>query len=498
MGMPSLPTQPTIQRIIPAQGPIRGGIEVTLLGTNFKPGLNVKFGASLSLCSHVWSESSIVSYLPPAVQAGPVLVTLVDSTTDENGNGDNNNNNGGGSDGNVNGVDAGGVVGTHQIFTYTDDSDRQLIELALQIVGLKMNGKLEDAKNIAKRIIGNTSNNNNNNSNGNSTTASAGGGATDQLQQHYHALQQELHDTSSAWLTQPTSTNTKEQTLLSFLSCLQLPHCPITTPNWSLTTPEGQTMLHLAALKGYSKLTLFLLLNGCKVEFFDSNGFTPLLFALWCGEREVVEVLVKFGAKLHSRFVGVGGSKVRVEDCCDANVLDLIDLCFGGAGVESGLGAGVGGNETVTGVGEKVGERVNDVQRRPSSDSFESMYDDDVNDSLTVAVAASTGVGVGASAVGGVASGTAGVFSQFIHGSHQSSHVRSSHHHHAHHSHHSHPHRGQQHGSNANMDEAIEFEDDVEEEAMLDTEVATSPVFSPFSSAVDSVDEDNHNNEDNC
>ncbi|KAK7678243.1 hypothetical protein QCA50_018815 [Cerrena zonata] len=131
---------PSIQRIIPAQGPIRGGIEVTLLGFNFRPGLAVKFGSNNALATHCWSETTIVTYLPPASQPGQVLVSFENH---EN-------------------MMLGGAQ-QQQVFTYTDDTDRQLIELALQIVGLKMNGKLEDAKNIAKRIVGSDNNNSNNN-----------------------------------------------------------------------------------------------------------------------------------------------------------------------------------------------------------------------------------------------------------------------------------------------------------------------------------------------
>ncbi|KAL6449896.1 MGA2 Protein MGA2 [Candida maltosa Xu316] len=140
---------PSIQKIIPAQGSIRGGIEVTILGFNFRPGLSVKFGANQALATHCWSETTIVTYLPPAAQPGQVLVTFENQDHSMMGG-----------------------LQQQQIFTYTDDSDRQLIELALQIVGLKMNGKLEDAKNIAKRIVGTDTNNTGNNTNSSSTNTS--------------------------------------------------------------------------------------------------------------------------------------------------------------------------------------------------------------------------------------------------------------------------------------------------------------------------------------
>ena len=134
--LPLNANRPSIQRVIPAEGPINGGIEVTLLGFNFKPNLVVKFGENVALSLQHWNESTIVTYLPPAAQAGPVDVTIMDP----------------------NDPDHHLMEMMHPtnkvIFTYVDDTDRQLLELALKIVGMKMNGKLEEARNVAKRILG--------------------------------------------------------------------------------------------------------------------------------------------------------------------------------------------------------------------------------------------------------------------------------------------------------------------------------------------------------
>ncbi|RKP07093.1 hypothetical protein THASP1DRAFT_4896, partial [Thamnocephalis sphaerospora] len=40
------------------------------------------------------------------------------------------------------------------LFTYVGTSDRALMELALQVVGLRMTGRLEAAHQIAMRIVG--------------------------------------------------------------------------------------------------------------------------------------------------------------------------------------------------------------------------------------------------------------------------------------------------------------------------------------------------------
>ncbi|ODQ47905.1 hypothetical protein PICMEDRAFT_15780 [Pichia membranifaciens NRRL Y-2026] len=288
---------PTIRRIIPSQGPIRGGIEITLLGSNFRPGLIVKFGRNVALATQCWSDSTIVTYLPPASQAGPVLVTFEDANYDfTNSN-------------------------AHQIFTYTDDTDRQLIELALQIVGLKMNGKLEDAKNIAKRIVGSNqmdssqqSQQQQHQASPNSTMSLADVPLNQQLQLNWMAVaSNKIKELSK-------STLNHEEILIKFLSMIKIPNSLISSPNWAVCNSEGQTMLHLACLQNYSKLCHFLMKNGSRVDYKDRNGFTPLHFAFIGGNRKIINLLNKFKANTSSKLE----NGVLLSHIADSNVLDLI------------------------------------------------------------------------------------------------------------------------------------------------------------------------------
>lgn len=290
------PNQPTIQRIIPGQGPIRGGIEVTLLGSNFRPGLIVKFGANQALTTHCWSDSTIVTYLPPVSTPGQVLVTFENVP---NGN-------------------ASKQVSPQQVFTYTDDTDRQLIELALQIVGLKMNGKLEDAKNIAKRIIGNS--NDGSSSNQSSPTGDVSGTRTNNNQLD---IDQDWYSKATETVKQlsQSSSNT-EEVLLKFLSLLDLSNSPVTSPNWAVCTNEGQTLLHLAAIKDYYKLVLYLINKGSRIDYKDVNDFTPLHLAFMNGNREIIEVLVRCGANVNNKI----RSHVTLEKISNSNVLDMISV----------------------------------------------------------------------------------------------------------------------------------------------------------------------------
>lgn len=280
---------PSIQRIIPAQGPIRGGIEITLLGFNFRQGLAVKFGANQALATHCWSETTLVTYLPPASQPGQVLVSFEDH---EN-------------------VVIGGPP-QQQIFTYTDDTDKQLIELALQIVGLKMNGKLEDAKNIAKRIVG-------------TDNSSISGANTTSPSPNQHTMNQaniEWFDSAHKAVERLTKSDlSTEEILINFLSLVDLPNCPIIIPNWQLSNGQGQTLLHLASLKKYSQLIKFLITHGCKIDVKDNQGLTPLFLASMCGYRDLIQIFITCKSNWNLKL----SNDKFLKDYCDLNVLDVFN-----------------------------------------------------------------------------------------------------------------------------------------------------------------------------
>lgn len=310
---PSLPvtmlqndTAPCIQKIIPAQGPCRGGIEVTLLGYNFRPGLIVKFGAKNALATHCWSESTIVTYLPPCAHPGQVLVSF------------------------ENELPSNSVAPPlHMVFTYTDDTDRQLIELALQIVGLKMNGKLEDAKNIAKRIVGTEKVNGSTDQTGaaNSNTQCEDSTeiqdiSSEGYQNSTGTLYQKWYDNAHRAVQDLTRSNlSTEEILINFLSLVDLPNCPIIIPNWNLANGQGQTLLHLSTLKNYTKLIAFLISHGTKIDVRDGQGLTPFFFALLSGHRSLMELLLSYKPNWNLKL----SNDKYAQDYCDLNVLDVFE-----------------------------------------------------------------------------------------------------------------------------------------------------------------------------
>ncbi|KAL1941977.1 hypothetical protein VTO73DRAFT_6507 [Trametes versicolor] len=257
----SLPT-PRIHRLIPSSGPTYGGIEVTVLGANFHPSmqLNCVFGGSASTSTQRWSDNTLVCVLPPSTQPGSVHVWFEGLPKEEDGS-------------------------PPCLFTYTDETDRALMELALQVVGLKMTGKIEDARNIAMRIVGNT-----------------GGPEPDPSMSSSSAMQLSSQADLPRHLLLGSAGDSGdfEKLLLDFLSVLDVPTDAPSDRSASISrqTISGQTLLHLATLAKFPALVKFLLAREIDVDARDQNGCTALCLAALSNSRECARVLVDAGAAL--------------------------------------------------------------------------------------------------------------------------------------------------------------------------------------------------------
>lgn len=252
---------PTIHRLIPNAGPTHGGIEVTVLGANFHPSvpLNCVFGDVPASSTQRWSDNALVCVLPPRATAGVVSVWFegFPKTEDQ------------------------GPPPT--LFTYSDESDRALMELALQVVGLKMTGKIEDAKNVAMRIVGGDN------------TDSQHRANTDNMMQ----LATSTRDLRPLLL-RGSESEDFETMIVKFLSIV---HTPVEAPHSismskaaSHQTASGQTLLHLAALLGFATLVKFLVEHRVELDVRDRNGFTPLHFAAFSRSTECAKILLEAGA----------------------------------------------------------------------------------------------------------------------------------------------------------------------------------------------------------
>ncbi|KAJ3187352.1 SPT3 Dosage dependent suppressor of Ty-induced promoter mutations-like protein [Gaertneriomyces sp. JEL0708] len=248
---------PLVSRIIPAEGPLPGGLEITLLGSNFYDGLTVMFGGIPAVTTHFWSPTTLVCVCPPAPVPGPVPVTFREHPVD--------------------------ICSESQdvvMFTYKDDGDRALMELALQVLGLRMTGKLEDARRIAMRIVADPAS-----ASSDSNVDSGADGrplAMDVLLQHA-GLQSQL------------SKSHIEYIILQIL-------CHHTTPTPEPTTRQGHTILHLAILAGMTSLAKWLITTGFSdIDAMDYGGFSAAHLAAWKGMWGVVKVLLESGARFDVR-----------------------------------------------------------------------------------------------------------------------------------------------------------------------------------------------------
>ena len=68
--------QPTLQNVVPGQGPVEGGIEVVIYGENFMAGMEVWFGVTKSQAVSVFSDQTASAAVPPGLP-GKVHVKVV-------------------------------------------------------------------------------------------------------------------------------------------------------------------------------------------------------------------------------------------------------------------------------------------------------------------------------------------------------------------------------------------------------------------------------------
>lgn len=239
---------PDIQKVVPQTGPVRGGIDVSLFGVHFIDGLIPKFGDNNAVSTIYWSPKSLVTQLPPAKRAGPVIVSFE-------------------------GISTHGA----QIFSYFDDTDRQLIELALRVVGVKMNGKLEDVRDIARRIVGTGT--------GFDSDINSFTGTSQNTQNH------STGPASDGYSSRIPKENL-EPLLLSLIELINSSQTDF-APNWQLRNNEGQGLLHLASILGFETFCCALVSNGAHVDIQDCNGYTPLHFAALNGHDNIVSQLLE-------------------------------------------------------------------------------------------------------------------------------------------------------------------------------------------------------------
>ena len=182
------------------------------------------------------------------------------------------------------------------------------MELALQVVGLKMTGKLEDAKSVAMRIVGPS----NEDTPSGSNAPNAMQLATDTISL---GLQSALHH-MGPW-------SGLENMVIDLLRLLDVQID--TSPGLSLAsamkhkTSGGQTLLHFAAFLKYPALVNFLIEHEANKDAQDNNGYTALHFASLVGSQSCAAALLDAGAT--AEIVNVEGK--TAQELADFNFADL-------------------------------------------------------------------------------------------------------------------------------------------------------------------------------
>lgn len=232
---------PTIHKLIPSEGPRAGGIEVTCLGSGFCQGLEVMFGDSQATTTTYWGDASLVCLLPPAAHAGCVPVTFKHQGVQQM---------------HMQQYPSGLVPKQQTQFKYLDDDEQQLLKLALNIVGHKMTGRMEDAGDVARRIV----------TSGSNTWATSPTQGSNQQRQ------------ASTLNASMLSSVDLETTLLACLDFIDLDDSPF-PPRLNLRRPTGHSLLHFAASLGLRRFVAGLLARGANPDARDKGGYSPMHYA---------------------------------------------------------------------------------------------------------------------------------------------------------------------------------------------------------------------------
>ncbi|CAK7217017.1 SPT3 Dosage dependent suppressor of Ty-induced promoter mutations-like protein [Sporothrix bragantina] len=257
-------SQPVVHKIIPAEGPKSGGIEVTILGSSFYQGLDVMFGDQRATTTTFWGESSLVCLVPPSSIAGHVPVTLRQS--------------------NQRGTTQPFAATTQAriTFKYLDDDEQQLLRAALTVLSRKMTGKIEDAQDVARRIIGSET----------STWGTSGGGTSGGSSA---GSTRNAAGNSNNLALSPGSPNF-ETHLLKVLELIDLDDSSNQTRLNMQRRTTGHSMLHLACVLGMHRFVAGLLARGANPDVRDNGGYTPLHLAALNNQPEIVRRLIHAGA----------------------------------------------------------------------------------------------------------------------------------------------------------------------------------------------------------
>ena len=240
---------PVINKIIPGEGPKVGGVEVTILGRDFWNGMVVYFGTQKAQTTTFWSDCSVVCLLPPSQVTGFVPVTCDRSHTMQ---------------------PLEWVQNQQVLFKYIDDTEQQIMRLALAVIGGKMNGNSKDldisqvARQVLEKHMGN----------GGQTGEPSSGGPM---------------------FNRAATSENLEMQLLKCLDFIDLDDSRYQA-DLDRKSSAGHTMLHLSCSLGYRRLVAALLARGANPNELDNGHCTPLHLAAIHDQPEIARRLMLAGA----------------------------------------------------------------------------------------------------------------------------------------------------------------------------------------------------------
>ncbi|KAI4096106.1 MAG: hypothetical protein LQ344_001169 [Seirophora lacunosa] len=227
---------PMLARIIPSEGPVAGGIDVTIIGEGFHRGLDVLFADAVASKTTVLNSQLMVCVTPPSFQQGLVPVSLRGWNSPE-----------------------------HPLwFRYVDSNEKDLMRLALSVYHHRNTGEQAYAGDVARSII-----------------------------QRYRFQDLQHSEGGAQQQSEPFAMNL-ELAILSIIDLIDQTDS-VVTPCYDATQPNGQTMLHVAASLGYHRLVAGLLARGMNSDLLDRNGMSAMHMACLQGHTKVVRKLLSAG-----------------------------------------------------------------------------------------------------------------------------------------------------------------------------------------------------------
>ena len=257
-GQSSRRPPPTIHKLVPAEGSVTGGTEVTLLGNGFYQGLEVMFGDTEATTTTYWGEKCLCCIAPPAIQPGTVTVVFKHEhhqyasmhTSSQT---------------------------RYPVFTYTDERNVEMMMLALKTLGKNLQHPTDDPYSAAQQVLGGPS------PSFWSMQGGYGGGG---------AVHHRQANGSNRYSVDPVEL---ESNMLSLLDCLDLRG--ISESNGlNARQSTGMSLLHFAASLGLTRFVAGLLSRGAIPDVLDKNGNTPMHHAAMNGHTHIIHRLRLSGA----------------------------------------------------------------------------------------------------------------------------------------------------------------------------------------------------------